>query len=73
MFFEAYECDIAGYTDDNTLHTCDSDLYTVLTKLENFTDSLFTWFKEHHMKPNGNKCQFLVKTKKSDWRKQRKK
>ena len=40
--------------------------FTVLTKLENFTDSLFTWFKEHHMKPNGNKCQFLVKTKKSD-------
>ena len=64
-FFEAYECDIFSYTDDNTPHTYDSDLYTVLKKLENFKDSLFTWFEEHHVKPNGDKCQFLVTTKKS--------
>ena len=40
-------------------------IYTVLSKLENCADSLFTWFKENHMKPNGDKCQFLVTTKKS--------
>ena len=31
MFFEKYECDIASYADDNTPHTYDSDLYTVLS------------------------------------------
>ena len=42
MFFEKYECDIASYTDDNTPHTYDSDLYTVLSKLKNCKGSLFT-------------------------------
>ena len=51
MFFEKYECDIISYADDDTPYTYDSDLYTVLSKLENCADSLFTWFKENHMKP----------------------
>ena len=65
MFFEKYECDIASYADDNAPHTYDSDLCTVLSKLKNCTDSLFTWFKENHMKPNGDKCHLLVTTEKS--------
>ena len=65
MFFEKYECDIASYADDNTPHTYDSDLCTVLSKLKNCTDSLFTWFKENHMKPNSDKCHLLVTTEKS--------
>ena len=65
MFFEKYECDIASYADDDTPHTYDSDLYTVLSKLKNCTDSLFTWFKEDHMKPNADKCHLLVTTEKS--------
>ena len=64
-FFEKYECDIASYVDDNTPHTYDSDLCTILSKLKNCTDSLFTWFKENHMKPNGDKCHLLVTTEKS--------
>ena len=65
MFFEKYECDIASYADDNTPHTYGSDLYTVLSKLKNCTDSLFTWFKENHMKPNDDKCHLFVTTEKS--------
>ena len=40
--FEKYECDIASYGDGNTPHAYDSGLYTVLNKLKNCTDSLFT-------------------------------
>ena len=65
MFFDKYECDIGSYGDDNTSHTYDSDIYTVLSKLKNCADSLFTWFEENHMKPNGHKCLLLVTTKKS--------
>ena len=66
MFFEKCVCDIASYADDNTPNTYDSDyLYTVLSKSKNCTDSLFTWFKENHMKPNGDKCHLLVTTEKS--------
>ena len=64
MFLEKYECDIA-YADGNTPHSCSSDLYAVLSKLRNCVDSLFTWFKENHMKHNGDKCYLLVKTEKS--------
>ena len=62
MFFGKYECNITSYADYNTPHTYDSDLYTVLSKLKNCTDSLFTWFNKYHMKPNVDKCH-LVKNK----------
>ena len=65
MIFEKCECDIASYADDNTPQTYDSDLYTILSKLKNCTDSLFTWFKENQVKPNGDKCHLLVTIKKS--------
>ena len=65
MFFQKYECDTARYTDDNTPHSHDSDLYTVLSKLKNCTDSMFAWFKENRMEPNGDKCHLLVITEKS--------
>ena len=42
-----------------------TQVYTVLSNLKNCTDSLFTWFKENHMKPNGGKCHLLVTTEKS--------
>ena len=53
MFFEKDKCDIASYAGDNTPHTYESDLCTALNKLKNCTDSLFAWFKENLMKPNG--------------------
>ena len=34
MFFQKCKYDIASYADDNTPHTYDSDLYTVLSKLK---------------------------------------
>ena len=65
MFFEKYKCDIASYTDDNTLHTYDTDLYAVLSKLKSCTDSLSTWFKVIQMKSIGDKCHLLVPTEKA--------
>ena len=49
MFFEKYKCGIASYADDNKPQTCNSDFYTVLKKLENFTNNLCTWFQENHI------------------------
>ena len=42
-----------------------TQIYTVLSKLKNCIDSLFTWFIENHMKPNGDKWHLLVTTEKS--------
>ena len=33
-------------------------------KFKNYIESLFTWFKENHMKTNGDKCHLLVTTEK---------
>ena len=41
IFFK-YKCNIASYEDDNTSHTNDLDLYTVLSMFKNCTESLFT-------------------------------
>ena len=60
-----YECNIGSCADDNTSYTYDSDSHTVLRKLKNCTDALLIWFKENHMKPNGDKCHLLVTTEKS--------
>ena len=57
--------DIASYAHDNTLHACDSNLYTVLSKLENCTHSTFTGFKKNNMKQNEEKWHLLVTTEKS--------
>ena len=56
MFFDKYQLDIASCTDDNIHHTSGSDLYIVLSKLENCANSLFVWFKGNHMQPNGDHC-----------------
>ena len=48
MFFKKYECGIASYA-DNTPHTYDSDLYTVLSKLKNCTDNLLRKIIRNHM------------------------
>ena len=64
MFLEKYECDLASYADDDSSHTYDSDLHTVLSKLKNCTYCLLTWFKENHMKPNGDECHLIVITEK---------
>ena len=42
-----------------------TQIYTVLSKVKNCTDSLFTWFKDNHLKPNDDKCHLLVTTEKS--------
>ena len=42
-----------------------TQIYTLLSKLKKLYDSLFTWFKENHTKPNGDKYHLLVITEKS--------
>ena len=59
MFFEKYESDVTLMI----IHL--THLYTILSKLKNCTNSLFTWFKQNHMKLNGDKYHLLVTTEKS--------
>ena len=60
MFYDSDKCDIASYTDDNTPYISDFNLEEVIQKLELTTNNLFEWFKNNHMKANGDKCHLLV-------------
>ena len=54
MCFEKYECGFASYVDDNASYKSDTDLITVLNKLEKNANSLFTWLKANNEGFNEN-------------------
>ena len=60
MFYDIDNCDIVSYADDSTPYTSDFNLEEVIKKLELTTSNLFQWFKNNHMKANGDKCHLLV-------------
>ena len=60
MFYDINICNIASYADENTPYNSVFDLEKVIQKLELTTNNLFEWFKNNHMKANGDKCHLLV-------------
>ena len=54
---------IASYAADNTPYETPSKTNLATEKLEQCSDSLFTWFQNNGMKANHVKCHFLVSTK----------
>ena len=55
------DIDIANYAVDITSHAASSKINLAIEKLEQSSDSLFTWFQNNGMKPNVD--NFLVSTK----------
>ena len=60
MFYDIDDCNIANYTDDNTPYASNSNLDTLINKLEKSNNNLFQWFRNNHMKANADKCHLLV-------------
>ena len=60
MLYDNDKCDIGSYADDNTPCTSDLNPEEVIQKLELITNNLFEWFKNNHMKGNGDKCHLPV-------------
>lgn len=56
-------CDIASYTDENTLYTSDVSEDLVTNNLENSFSDLFKSFKENHLKNNPDNCHLLNSNK----------
>ena len=51
---------ICNYADDTTFHACDSDICSLIKRLEH--DSLlgFEWFESNYMKLNEDKRHFII-------------
>ena len=60
LFFIVNSKDNANYADDNTPYATANDIDGLIASLEEFSKSLFTWFDNHLMKSNADKCHLLV-------------
>ena len=60
IFYDINDCDIASYADDNTPYASSRNLDALINKVEESTDNLHQWFRNHQMKANADKCQLLV-------------
>ena len=60
MFFFLDKTKIENYADDNTTYAIENDIMELLKTLESVTRSVLNWFRMNEMKPNQNKCHFLI-------------
>ena len=50
LFYLMNGTEICNYADDTTLYSCNREVKTVITKLEQNANHITTWFPENHMK-----------------------
>ena len=67
MFFTLNEIDICNFADDTTPYVCDSNLKSVLEKLEHNSELAIAWFEMNYMKFNNDKCHLLISGNKNEY------
>ena len=55
LFLYNCESNIINYADDSTPYACEPNMDLVLSKLENDTSTVFTWFQNNYFKANSVK------------------
>ena len=60
IFFALKEVDICNFADDTTPYVCDSNLKSVVKKLEHNSELAIAWFETSYMKLNTDKCHLLI-------------
>ena len=63
MFYGSTDRDIASYAHDNMPCCSSFSLDKVIKNLEAWTNNLFKWLHENHMKANADKYHLLVTSK----------
>ena len=59
LFFVSSITSVCNLADDTTPYVCETDLPSLLQKLESDTISAIMWFDANYMKLNQSKCHFL--------------
>ena len=59
LFFVFSNTSVRNLADDTPPYVCDTDLPSLLQKLESDTISAIMWFDANYMKLNQSKCHFL--------------
>ena len=60
IFFFVNNTNICNYADDTTIYACNSDLNTIINRLEIDSAVLAKWFVENYMKLNEDKCHLMI-------------
>ena len=50
---------VCNYGDDTTFYACDSDLESLIQRLEHDSMLATEWFESNYMKLNGDKCTYF--------------
>ena len=58
--------DICNFPDDRTPNACDSNLKSVLEKLEHSSELAIAWFKMNYMKLDTDKCHLFISENKNE-------
>ena len=60
IFFFVNNTNICNYADDTIIYACNSDLNTIINRLEIDSAVLAKWFSENYMKLNEDKCHLMI-------------
>ena len=60
IFFHVVKFAKVCHCDDTTIHACDSDICSLITRLEHDSLLAVKWFGSNCMKLNEDKCHFII-------------
>ena len=60
IFLFVQNTSVCNYADDTTIYACNSNLDTIINRLETDSSILAKWFSENYMKLNEEKCHFMI-------------
>ena len=60
LFMFCENSNIANYADDNSPFSCNTDIVSVISQLENYSKSLLEWVKNNDLKANPDKFHLIL-------------
>ena len=59
LFYRDLESEICNFADDTTIYSCDSNIDSVIIKLERALQEVLEWYTANGMNANPSKCQII--------------
>ena len=63
LFYFIEKTEVYNFADDNTLYSCGTNIYSILSNAEDYTTCVLEWFNLICLKANPCKLVYYVKNK----------
>ena len=60
LFYLENDCDVCNFAEDTTPYACDTNLESLMFRLEFVTEQAIEWFEINYMKLNVDKCHLII-------------